>query len=789
MTGEIEREKLYHIGVMIGNVYTNHPKELLHGICMAAKKYPVVLEFFLGTQSSGFYQELTGEMSDASFEYQFNAIYDFALYGDLDALIISYGTLCIFLEEQEQQEFFKKYEGIPQVILEERRQGTHVSSFISDNYQGICQLMEHLIRAHGCKKILHISGPRTNLDAEERKRAYLDTMRRFALPVSEDMILTGDYSQYITDEVAAFLERHPDADAVCAANDAMAVSVYKACARKGLRIGRDIAVTGYDNSDMASSLEPSLTTVEQNGYDMGYMALEEAVRLCQGESGRSSCLPAKPIFRESCGCGTAKSRDYLQNLKEETLLQAIPEIAAGMTDEILLSTLNEALRRDVQEKFERLVAYTIEGIYFSKEAFHAFVCSEQILELLGELQRCGWTKELSLPNAISSVNQFLTVLSGLTTQAHRKQNLLGLMRLLNESVMNRYRYGQSETEIDYNRKIWQGPLQVWSMIACARDERTAYLEAVRSLSRQNMKSAYILLFETPVVYERGERWECPERLFLAAYHDGKEACAYEPWERPIVTRKHGFSGLLQGRGHTYMAFFLFFQQTQYGVLLCEIGSNEISTAYVSSMQLATAIHCLELSKKEWEMNERLQEMMREVEAKNELLHSMSNTDALTGLLNRRGLAEKLRQQMLSGEDDKAHIVFADLDHLKQINDNFGHAEGDFAICQIGEILKTQAGERALVARIGGDEFVVVLFAGEERDDYVARVREECRRRNEKGKKPFWVECSLGSLEFSCTPKTEIERLLSRADAIMYRAKKERRDSVLKKILEEAGGMK
>ena len=145
--------------------------------------------------------------------------------------------------------------------------------------------------------------------------------------------------------------------------------------------------------------------------------------------------------------------------------------------------------------------------------------------------------------------------------------------------------------------------------------------------------------------------------------------------------------------------------------------------------------------------------------------------------------------MLSGANDKAHIVFADLDHLKQINDNFGHAEGDFAICQIGEILKTQAGERALVARIGGDEFVVVLFAGEERDDYVARVRKECLRRNEIGKKPFLVECSLGSLEFSCTPETEIEHLLSRADAIMYLAKKERRESVLKKILEEAGGMK
>ena len=92
-------EKIYNIGVIMGNVYTAHPKELLHGIYDAAAKLPVNLQMFLGTQSNTFYRTMSNVASQENYDRQFNSVYDFALFGGLDALIIAYGTLCVFLND------------------------------------------------------------------------------------------------------------------------------------------------------------------------------------------------------------------------------------------------------------------------------------------------------------------------------------------------------------------------------------------------------------------------------------------------------------------------------------------------------------------------------------------------------------------------------------------------------------------------------------------------------------------------------------------------------------------
>ena len=80
--------KIYNIGVIMGNVYTAHPKELLHGIYDAAAKLPVNLQMFLGTQSNTFYRTMSNVASQENYDRQFNSVYDFALFGGLDALKI-----------------------------------------------------------------------------------------------------------------------------------------------------------------------------------------------------------------------------------------------------------------------------------------------------------------------------------------------------------------------------------------------------------------------------------------------------------------------------------------------------------------------------------------------------------------------------------------------------------------------------------------------------------------------------------------------------------------------------
>ena len=85
-------------------------------------------------------------------------------------------------------------------------------------------------------------------------------------------------------------------------------------------------------------------------------------------------------------------------------------------------------------------------------------------------------------------------------------------------------------------------------------------------------------------------------------------------------------------------------------------------------------------------------------------------DPLTGLYNRRYAITHLRHQfekaLLNGND--LSIVMIDLDHFKRINDAFGHAVGDMVLCAVGDILKSALRASDLLARLGGEEFVVIL---------------------------------------------------------------------------------
>lgn len=780
-------KRAYHIGVVMGNVHTNHPQELLRGIYAAAAEYPVNLEIFPGMQNSGFYHDLTNAAVSDEFEYQFNTIYDFALFGDLDALIISYGTLSIFLNEKEQASFFQKFASIPHVVLEEREDAENVSYIISDNYNGMSGMMEHLITAHGYRRILYISGPKGNTDADERRRAYLDAMKRHALPVEESMILYGDYTEYIVKEVEALLEANPDAEAVCAANDSMALSVYKACHKRGLLPGRDIAVTGYDNTGMAASLMPPLSTVDQNGYDMGYMALVKAISLCEVNLSEGYHLPAKPVFRQSCGCRADFDGKETDKLCAASIRGRTEEIVERMLREVLLSPLDVAAVAYMRRYLTKIVTYIIEEIYLPAGQTDMTETYERLQYLMQEaakeLTQSGRSMGVSLRGVVEQMNDFLLRLTESEPDVDRKMRLVRFMKFFNEYALRAYHHFTLENEVNQSRMSWLGPLHVREMIEYGCQEKEVYLEAVRGMRRQNIKSSYILLYRAPIQYNRGDEWSCPEELYLAAYQNGRKICSYEPEERPLLTKEKGFSFLFEGSGHAYVAYSLVFHQEQYGLLLCEIDSRDISPTYVVSLEMATGIYLLEMSKKEHEAQRKLQETMSELRAKNQILQFVSQTDALTGLLNRRGLVERMLLQMRERVGNKAYMLFADLDHLKEINDTFGHGEGDFAIRQIGEVLRQETGEEALVARVGGDEFVAVIFPHEELDrhGYARRIRQECSRRNTGSDKSFLVECSLGILEFTCDPLLEIAALLDQADSVMYEAKKNRRTTVIKEF--------
>ncbi len=165
----------------------------------------------------------------------------------------------------------------------------------------------------------------------------------------------------------------------------------------------------------------------------------------------------------------------------------------------------------------------------------------------------------------------------------------------------------------------------------------------------------------------------------------------------------------------------------------------------------------------------------------EELESLSLKDDLTGLYNRRGFLTLAEQELkhATRTSDRFVLVFADLDGLKQINDQFGHHEGSHAIVKAADILKQTFRTSDIIARLGGDEFTVLALAasGDNAETIKARLQEKIRRLNLRRELPYELSVSIGIVLLDPHSKLSIEELISKADAAMYEHKHSMKEKV------------
>lgn len=173
---------------------------------------------------------------------------------------------------------------------------------------------------------------------------------------------------------------------------------------------------------------------------------------------------------------------------------------------------------------------------------------------------------------------------------------------------------------------------------------------------------------------------------------------------------------------------------------------------------------------------RIIELHRQIEAKNRLLEQLALTDSLTGLPNRRAVEDWAARQ-LSGAARYGFafwIVVADLDHFKNINDNYGHEAGDTVLKRVAEILKSNSRKSDICGRIGGEEFIFSLshITEENVGLVIGRVRAELEATKFSfDGKSVTVTASFGVAGFDGKPAPDLSHLISCADAALYSAKR------------------
>jgi diguanylate cyclase (GGDEF)-like protein len=233
--------------------------------------------------------------------------------------------------------------------------------------------------------------------------------------------------------------------------------------------------------------------------------------------------------------------------------------------------------------------------------------------------------------------------------------------------------------------------------------------------------------------------------------------------------RRGVSGLLSGRKTRAV-------DDVFHTLLSE--ANQELASLLQDIQTKAGGPLLEDSRSQ-QVNELLMRAVRCAARQYTLQAELGNlalTDELTGLYNRRGfMALAERQLKLARRSGRGMLLFMmDVNHLKQINDTFGHLEGDCALQRTAEVLEETFRDSDVVARLGGDEFAVLAVeaAGHCEVTIKARLFELLKSISAKQSR-YSVSLSMGVARFDPDSPASIADLMMKADQAMYEQKRQR----------------
>lgn len=186
-----------------------------------------------------------------------------------------------------------------------------------------------------------------------------------------------------------------------------------------------------------------------------------------------------------------------------------------------------------------------------------------------------------------------------------------------------------------------------------------------------------------------------------------------------------------------------------------------------------------LEKGEMEANQLIRAMLFALERhrSQENMRRMSLVDELTGLLNRRGFHSLALQHIKIAQRAERELIlfFADLDGLKQINDNFGHTEGDSALKTVASIMKSTLRSSDLIARFGGDEFTILAIDAPQHnaETILARLNYKLEKSNLNNQE-YQLALSIGVAKFDPqNGANDIDKMLVQADQALYEEKRKK----------------
>ncbi len=525
-------------------------------------------------------------------------------------------------------------------------------NIISDEKGITEEVALHLIKAHGCKKLYFLGGPKASMDTGLRFNGFKTALNMNGLEFKDEWCLYGNF-EFNSGVLAADYFINLDLtlpDAIVCCNDEMAIGLITELRRRGIKVPKDVRVTGVDYDSVSRVFSPRLTTAKRQQYQKGVNAINLLHEYIQHNPGETITLPSALYCGETCGC---KPEDDSKN--DPTTANAL--------------ALDRYAQSELTQTVKRMTA-----------------------ELMGK-------------------REYFDLLDGLKEYGCKlnADELYLCMNVRPDYLIDYSDYAKALSLID-------------------RDNQEDYSDEILSV-------VSIINGSIPKDDEREyfERYD----LFPPIAKGGRQGGTYYFMPIHYMNRNFGYT-ILGTTGELI--------RNDFFPNWCTLASNALE-------------------------NSRKRSVMEQMIA---TLDKMWIYDTLTGIYNRAGFF-KLSESIVNGaikDGTPLCVVFMDVDGLKDVNDKFGHDEGDNLIKSIADILKDKKRHGEIIMRYGGDEFVLMAsgYTDEDANAVIDTLQTAMDSYNQTSGKPYELEASMGYCITAIKTNEELNALIEDADHEMYKKK-------------------
>jgi DNA-binding LacI/PurR family transcriptional regulator/GAF domain-containing protein len=519
--------------------------------------------------------------SNRGFDAQANVLYELISKENVDGFVSWGARLASNVGVEEIKAFYKYYHPLPIINVGMLLQD--IPSVFVDNYKGMYDLMVHLIECHGYRRIAFINGPRDNPEAQERYRAYKEALTEKNIPFDENFIAPGDFGKNAgRDAIQLFKNLNVNFEAIVAANDMMALGAMEVLQMQGVRVPNDVAVVGFDDVNQSRYSIPPLTTVRQLFYEYGKKATEMLLALLAGEKvPEQVILPTELVLRESCGCLNPAVLHAKAGIT--TKAGAIPRTAFAASREKILSEVVKKVADSSIDNVTESVKQLWNAIYTELKEESSGNCLSILDETLRQEALAGgdvliWHEAVSIMrhSILLNINddRILFRIEDFWQQARV---------LIGERAQQAQGYRKSQA--DQRTAILN---EINHALVTTSNERELMDILARGLSRLNIPSCYVSLYENPVV---PTEWCTP----ILIYRDGH--VEQETGEQHFSSRQLVPDDLLpHDRSYSLVVEPLYFRENQIGIAVFEVVPREEIVYETLRGQLSSALWAARLGK-------------------------------------------------------------------------------------------------------------------------------------------------------------------------------------------------